>query len=127
VIATRTECAQEIVEVIPLIVRAMGIEQRGQPRQGLSLPCSRALTYPGRREGVFLSDRTAPQVRSLLFLSKRFATQTAQGLVSLQQGPRWRRRLTHEPLPQGQQTTSRVCSASSEERVLSPGASPAPP
>jgi DNA-binding MarR family transcriptional regulator len=113
--ATPTECAQEILEVVPLILRAMRAEMRREPRLDLSLPQFRALTTLSRMEGPSLSDLARCLGLSLPSTSKVVDSLVARRLVSRQQDPRNRRRLTLGLTPEGQQTLSRVRAATLEE------------
>jgi len=99
----------------------------GRRGQDVPLLRFRALTYQTRPEEFPLPDRAAAPSRSQPLLSKRFATQAAQGVASFQPEPRNRWRLTLKLPPQGRQTLSKACLASSKGLILSQAPSPAPP
>ena len=53
------ECAAELLEVVPLIMRAMRAEVRRHGAPELSMPQFRALAFLGRNEGATLTDVSA--------------------------------------------------------------------
>jgi DNA-binding MarR family transcriptional regulator len=114
-LASPTECAQVILEVVPLIVHAIRAEMARQQRPDLSLPRFRALSYLRREKGASLSDLGGCLGLSLPSTSKLVDTLVARGLVSRRQDPRSRRRLTLSLTPEGRRTLSRVRAATLEE------------
>lgn len=70
-------CASELLEVVPLIMRAMRAEVRRQRAPELSLPQFRALSFIGRNEGAALSD-----VAAFLGLGLPSASKLIEGLVA---------------------------------------------
>ena len=71
------DCAAELLEVVPMVMRAMRAEVRGHRAPELSLPQFRALAFIGRNEGAMLSD-----VANFLGLSLPAASKLVDGLVA---------------------------------------------
>lgn len=71
-------CAGELLEVVPLIMRAMRAEVRSHRAPELSLPQFRALAFIGRNEGAMLAD-----VANFLGLTPPSASRLVDGLVSV--------------------------------------------
>jgi DNA-binding MarR family transcriptional regulator len=76
-VATPQDCASELLEVVPMVMRAMRAEVRGHRAPELSLPQFRALAFIGRNEGAMLSD-----VANFLGLSLPAASKLVEGLVA---------------------------------------------
>src|SRR5436190_11066767 len=81
-------CAADLLEVVPLIMRAMRAEVRRHRVPELSMPQFRALAFIGRNEGAALSDAAAflglglPSASKLidgLFEAKLVTRETAPG------------------------------------------------
>jgi DNA-binding MarR family transcriptional regulator len=70
-------CAAELLEVVPLIMRAMRAEVRRQRAPELSMPQFRALAFVGRNKGAALSD-----VAAFLGLGLPSASKLIDGLVA---------------------------------------------
>jgi DNA-binding MarR family transcriptional regulator len=95
-------CAADLLEIVPLIMRAMRAEVRRQRTPELSMPQFRALAFVGRNEGAALSD-----VAAFLGLGLPSASKLIDGLV----GEKWviretavgdRRRVELTLSPEGQ-------------------------
>jgi DNA-binding MarR family transcriptional regulator len=69
-------CAADLLEVVPLIMRAMRAEVRSRRVPELSMPQFRALAFIGRNEGSALSDAAA-----FLGLGLPSASKLVDGLV----------------------------------------------
>lgn len=69
-------CAAELLEVVPIIMRAMRAEVRRQRLPELSMPQFRALAFIGRNAGAALSD-----VAAFLGLGLPSASKLVDGLV----------------------------------------------
>lgn len=69
-------CAADLLEVVPLIMRAMRAEVRRRRVPELSMPQFRALAFIGRNEGAALSDAAA-----FLGLGLPSASKLVDGLV----------------------------------------------
>lgn len=76
--ASTQDCASELLEVVPLVMRAMRTEVRGHRAPELSLPQFRTLAFLGRNEGAMLSD-----VANFLGLTPPSASKLVDGLVAL--------------------------------------------
>lgn len=70
-------CAADLLEVVPLIMRAMRAEVRRHRAPELSMPQFRALAFIGRNEGAALSD-----VAGFLGLGMPSASKLIDGLVA---------------------------------------------
>jgi DNA-binding MarR family transcriptional regulator len=77
--ATPEACAAELLEVVPMVMRAMRAEVRGHRAPELSMPQFRALAFIGRNEGAMLSD-----VANFLGQSLPAASKLVDGLVAAQ-------------------------------------------
>jgi DNA-binding MarR family transcriptional regulator len=75
---TSQSCAAELLEVVPLIMRAVRAEVRRQRAPELAMPQFRALAFIGRNEGAALSD-----VAVFLGLGLPSASKLIDGLVAL--------------------------------------------
>lgn len=73
------DCAAELLEVVPMVMRAMRAEVRGHRAPELSMPQFRALAFIGRNEGAMLSD-----VANFLGQSLPAASKLVDGLVAAQ-------------------------------------------
>jgi DNA-binding MarR family transcriptional regulator len=71
-------CAAELLEVVPMIMRAMRAEVRSRRLPELSMPQFRAMAFVGRNEGAALSD-----VAAFLGLGLPSASKLIDGLVDL--------------------------------------------
>jgi DNA-binding MarR family transcriptional regulator len=74
--ATTRECANELLEVIPLIMRVIRAQVRSHSSPELSMPQFRALAFLGRNERAMLGD-----VGNFLALSLPAASKLIDGLV----------------------------------------------
>ena len=74
-------CAAELLEVVPMIMRAMRAEVRQQRLPELSMPQFRALAFIGRNVGAALSDVAAFLVLGLPATSKLIDGLVAGGFV----------------------------------------------
>lgn len=73
------DCAAELLEVVPMVMRAMRAEVRGHRAPELSMPQFRALAFIGRNDGAALSD-----VANFLGQSLPAASKLVDGLVAAQ-------------------------------------------
>ena len=71
------QCADDVLEVIPLIMRSIRAEMRGHRSPELSVPQFRALAFAGMHEGATLSD-----LADHLGLMPPAASKIVDGLVS---------------------------------------------
>ena len=113
--AAPTECAQEILEVVPFVVRATSAEMRRQPLLDLSLPRFRALSYLSRQEDASLSDLAECPGLPLPSSSKMGDRLVPRGRVTRRQDPVSRRRVILRLTPESRQSLSRVRAATLEK------------
>lgn len=72
------QCADEILDVIPLVMRSIRAEMRGHRSPGLSVPQFRALAYTGMNTGATLGE-----LADHLGLMPPAASAVVEGLVTL--------------------------------------------
>ena len=72
------ECADEVLDVIPLIMRSIRKEMRSHRSPGLSVPQFRALAFAGRNSGATLGE-----LADHLGLMPPAASAIVEGLVTL--------------------------------------------
>jgi DNA-binding MarR family transcriptional regulator len=75
--ATARECATELLEAVPLVMRVLRAHARGESSPELSMPQFRALAFVGRNEGAMLLD-----VAAFLGLTPPAASKLVDGLVA---------------------------------------------
>src|SRR5580700_4584120 len=80
---TSKDCAAELLEVVPLMMRVIRSKVRSHSSPELSMPQFRALAFLGRNEGAMLGD-----VASFLVLSLSATSKLVDGLVSAHLGTR---------------------------------------
>ena len=88
------ECAREVVEVVPLIMRALVGEMRRHDATDLSVPQFATLAFLSRNEGACLSDAAEHFGLRLPSMSKMIDGLVARGLVLRRINPADRRRVT---------------------------------
>jgi len=71
------DCAAELLEVVPLMMRVIRAKVRAHSSPELSMPQFRALAFLGRNEGAMLSD-----VASFLVLTPSATSKLVDGLVT---------------------------------------------
>ncbi len=91
---TPYDCAREILETIPLTMRAIGVQMRANPPLNLSVHQFRTLMFLHRHEGASLSDAADHLGLSLPSVSKLIDGLVARGVVAREAHPRDRRRVT---------------------------------
>jgi len=74
---TTKDCAAELLEVVPLMMRVIRSEVRAHSSPELSMPQFRALAFLGRNEGAMLGD-----VATFLTLTLSAASKLVDGLVN---------------------------------------------
>ena len=94
-------CAQEVLEVIPQVMRAIRAEMRRQRIHGLSVPQFRTLAYLNYNQGVSLSDAAEFIGLTLPSMSKLVEGLVARQLVRREIPPEDRRRVTLTLTPAG--------------------------
>lgn len=75
--ATARECATEVLEAVPLVMRVLRAHARSESSPELSMPQFRALAFVGRNEGAMLVD-----VAAFLGLTAPAASKLVDGLVA---------------------------------------------
>jgi DNA-binding MarR family transcriptional regulator len=75
------ECAREVLEVVPLVMRAIRAEMRSQRTPDLSVPQFRTLAFLSRHEGASLSDVAEHVGLTLPSMSKMIDGLVARNLV----------------------------------------------
>ena len=88
------ECAREVVEVVPLIMRALVGEMRRHDATDLSVPQFATLAFLSRNEGACLSDAAEHFGLRLPSMSKMIDGLVVRGLVLRRTNPADRRRIT---------------------------------
>jgi DNA-binding MarR family transcriptional regulator len=91
---TSDECAREVVEVVPLIMRALVGEMRRHRATDLSVPQFRTLAFLNRHEGACLSDVAEHIGLTLPSMSKMIDGLVTRGHVLRHIHPTDRRRVT---------------------------------
>jgi len=87
------ECASELLEVVPLVMRAMRSEVRRDRTPELSMPQFRALSFVGRNEGAALTEVAAFLGLTLPTASKMIDGLVESGFVIRKSSPSDRRKL----------------------------------
>ena len=88
------ECAGQILEVVPVVMRAIRAEMRSHRAPDISVSQFRALAFINRRKGASLSDVAEHIGLALPSMSKMVDGLVARNLVKREAHPRDRRRLT---------------------------------
>jgi DNA-binding MarR family transcriptional regulator len=94
-------CAQEVLEVVPLLMRAIRAEMRRQRVHDLSIPQFRTLAYLNYNQGASLSDAAEFIGLTLPSMSKLVDGLVARQLVRREIPPQDRRRVTLTLTPAG--------------------------
>jgi DNA-binding MarR family transcriptional regulator len=98
------ECSREVLEVVPLIMRAIRAEMRSHRTPDLSVPQFRTLAYLSRHEGASLSDVAEHIGLTLPSMSKMMDGLVARQLVTREISSSDRRRVTLRLTPLGRTT-----------------------
>lgn len=88
------DCAALVLETVPLVMRSVRAEMRGSRAPDLSVPQFRALNFLYRCPGASLSDVADHVGITLPSMSKLVEKLVARGLVTRQDDPGDRRRVT---------------------------------
>ncbi len=88
------ECARELLEAIPMTMRAIVSQMRNHTPPSLSIPQFRTLMFLRRREGSSLSDAAEHLGLALPSVSKLIDGLVARGMVRRRPHPGDRRRMT---------------------------------
>lgn len=95
------ECARQILQAIPMVMRAIRKEMRSYRGADLSVPKFRVLIFLNRNEGASLSDIAEHMGLTLPSMSKMIDGLVARNMVIRQMDPGDRRRVTLAPTSLG--------------------------
>jgi MarR family transcriptional regulator for hemolysin len=95
------ECARQILEAVPMVMRAIRNEMRSYRASDLSVPKFRVLIFLNRNEGASLSDIAEHMGLTLPSMSKMIDGLVARNMVIRQMDPGDRRRVTLAPTALG--------------------------
>jgi MarR family transcriptional regulator for hemolysin len=95
------ECARQILQAIPMVMRAIRNEMRSYRGSDLSVPKFRVLIFLNRNEGASLSDIAEHMGLTLPSMSKMIDGLVARNMVIRQMDPGDRRRVTLAPTALG--------------------------
>ncbi len=120
------ECAREMLEVVPLIMRVIRGQMRSHRTPDVSVPQFRTLTFLNRHEGASLSDVAEHIGLTPPSTSKLVDGLVGRGLVSRKGSPDDRRRIRLELTKQGRTTLQAAWSATQADlakrvAALAPG------
>jgi DNA-binding MarR family transcriptional regulator len=90
---TPDDCAREVLDVVPMVMRVLREEMRKHRGPGLSVPHFRALAYLGNNEGASLSEVAEYVGLRLPSMSTLINSLVTRGLVSRSASARDRRRI----------------------------------
>lgn len=102
------ECARELLEVVPLIMRAIRSEMRSHRPADLSVPQFRTLNFLDHHEGASLSDVAEHIGLTLPSMSALIDGLVARQLAIRQVSPTDRRRVILAPTARGKTTLEAV-------------------
>ncbi len=92
--ASPDECARQVLETVPLIMRAIRVEMRSHRTPEISVPQFRTLAFLNNHEGASLSAAAEFIGLTLPSMSKMVDGLVARSLVTRQTHPDDRRRMT---------------------------------
>jgi DNA-binding MarR family transcriptional regulator len=101
-IVSPDECARQLLEAVPMVMRAIRAEMRRHRESDLSVPQFRALIYLNRHEGASLSDVADHLGLTLPSMSKMINGLVIRNLVARRVDPGDRRRVVLTPTTGGQ-------------------------
>src|SRR5271157_5100290 len=102
------ECAREVLDVVPSVMRFIRTEMRSHRALGLSVPQFRSLVFIERAAGTSLNGVAAQLGLTPPSVSKLIDGLSARGLVKRQESAGDRRRVTIEITAQGAQALGRA-------------------
>lgn len=111
------DCAHEVLDVVPLVMRTIRTEMRSHRAADLSVPQFRVLVFLARADGASLSDVAAHLGLTPPTTSVMVDGLVSRGLVAREAHPEDRRRITLRLTPTGQaamasaQQSTRACLA----------------
>ncbi len=99
--ASAAQCARQVLEAVPLVMRAIRQEMRRQRKPGLSVPQFRILVMLNRHQGASLSEVAEHMGLTLPSISKMVDGLVVRDLLTRGTDPGDRRRLTLSLTPAG--------------------------
>jgi DNA-binding MarR family transcriptional regulator len=123
------DCAAELLEVVPMMMRVIRAKVRANSSPELSVPQFRALAFLGRNEGAMLGDVASFLVLTLSAASKLVDGLVTAGLVARESDPLDRRKIVLKLTSSGERKfaavreatadflTERVAEVSADERA----------
>lgn len=114
------DCAAELLEVVPMMMRVIRAKVRSNSSPELSVPQFRALAFLGRNEGAMLGDVAGFLVLTLSAASKLVDGLVTAGLVGRESDPLDRRKIALKLTAAGERKFAAVREATAEfltERV----------
>ncbi len=99
--ASAAQCARQVLEAVPLVMRAIRREMRRQRKPGLSVPQFRILVMLNRHQGASLSEVAEHMGLTLPSISKMVDGLVVRDLLTRETDPGDRRRLTLSLTPAG--------------------------
>ena len=99
--ASAAQCARQVLEAVPLVMRAIRQEMRRQRKPGLSVPQFRILVMLNRNQGASLSEVAEHMGLTLPSISKMVDGLVVRDLLTRETDPGDRRRLTLSLTPAG--------------------------
>ncbi|HSI11285.1 MAG TPA: MarR family transcriptional regulator [Chthoniobacter sp.] len=114
------DCAAELLEVVPMMMRVIRAKVRANSSPELSVPQFRALAFLGRNEGAMLGDVASFLVLTLSAASKLVDGLVTTGLVARESDPLDRRKIVLKLTPAGERKFAAVREATADfltERV----------
>ena len=123
------DCAAELLEVVPMMMRVIRAKVRAHSSPELSVPQFRALAFLGRNEGAMLGDVASFLVLTLSAASKLVDGLVTTGLVARESDPLDRRKIVLKLTTAGERKfaavreatadflTERVAEVSADERA----------
>jgi DNA-binding MarR family transcriptional regulator len=108
------DCATEILEVVPLIMRVIRAKVRANSSPELSMPQFRALAFLGRNDGAMLGDVAGFLVLTLSATSKLVDGLVTADLVTRESDPLDRRKIVLRLTTAGQKKFAAVREATAD-------------
>lgn len=99
--SSSAQCARQVLEAVPLVMRAIRQEMRRQRKPGLSVPQFRILVMLNRHQGASLSEVAEHMGLTLPSISKMVDGLVVRDLLTRETDPGDRRRLTLSLTPAG--------------------------
>jgi DNA-binding MarR family transcriptional regulator len=108
------DCATELLEVVPLMMRVIRSEVRAHSTPELTMPQFRTLAFLGRNEGAMLGDVAAFLTLTLSAASKLVDGLVVADLVARESDPDDRRKIALKLTPTGQKKFAAARQATAE-------------